>query len=827
MRVTRELKKYAKLFVAEKIQADCDMKATNIILQVLPADIYSLVIITELLKIYEREFNFEASSSYSRYSLQVNVLLLISNKAMDFLSAVASSRFPSTNNQLRTSSNPRNQAIIQDGRVIVQQVQRRQGQSYSGTGIRVMLLALGETTHRGQHRTEDLDTYDSDCHDISNAQEVLMANISNYGFDVISEATKEHMDDIHKQALGYLNINLSSHEKMIDSQMDDMIMEKIALKEQVDSLEQNVSKQIKEKECLLQTFTVFKKTCGYACDDFTRRTIDLEDKESINKCLIKAKVPRPLDHFHIFAPIIALRISIVDLVVSDVSGWLLEGMGASGSNATDIPSSSSLVMTGTVRFGNDHIARIMGYGDYQLGNVTISRVYNVEGLGHNFFSVGQFCDADLEVEFQKNTCFIRNLEGVDLLSGPRDINLYTISLDDMLKTSPICLISKASKTKSWLWHRWLSYLNFGTLNKLAKDGLARGIPRLKFHKDHLCSACALGKSKKSSHQPKAKDTNQEKLYLLHINLCGPMQVAALRGMVLAESPVSTSIDQDAPSSSTPSTQEQEKSPNISQGFKESPKTPIFHDDPLYESPHEELSNRLLLGSSSTHDVWFLCGGLVVGCGVGVWFAVGWRCGGVGKGIGYWVVWVVGGGLGWGVWGWCVGLGWVVVWWVLLWGCGCGGILGWGCCVGWVGDGWWVHELMDGLVVDSLVGLVGGCWGGGSGLVVWSGCWVLFRSGTECGSISVWGGVVDGWWVWMWYGGFERVAVWWGKVESCVRWEGDGGLAGWCLVGLVGFVRCDGGGFLVCSGVGKVGEFIEMYDVWMLECCGGASMLDVW
>ncbi|GJX05301.1 retrovirus-related pol polyprotein from transposon TNT 1-94 [Tanacetum coccineum] len=184
---------------------------------------------------------------------------------------------------------------------------------------------------------------------------------------------------------------------------------------------------------------------------------------------------------------------------------------------------------GTVRFGNDQIARIMGYGDYQLGNVVISRVYYVEGLGHNLFSVGQFCDADLEVAFRKNTCFIRNLEGVDLLLGSRDTNLYIISLDDMLKSSPICLLSKASKTKSWLWHRRLSHLNFGTLNKLAKDGLARGIPRLKFQKDHLCSACALGKSKKSSHQPKAEDTNQEKLYLLHMDLCGPMRVASING----------------------------------------------------------------------------------------------------------------------------------------------------------------------------------------------------------------------------------------------------------------------------------------------------------
>nr|GFB59338.1 integrase, catalytic region, zinc finger, CCHC-type, peptidase aspartic, catalytic [Tanacetum cinerariifolium] len=79
---------------------------------------------------------------------------------------------------------------------------------------------------------------------------------------------------------------------------------------------------------------------------------------------------------------------------------------------------------------NDQIARIMRYGDYQLGNVIISRVFYVEELGHNLFFVGQFCDADIEVAFRKNSCFNHNLEGVDLLSGSRDTNLYTTSLDD-------------------------------------------------------------------------------------------------------------------------------------------------------------------------------------------------------------------------------------------------------------------------------------------------------------------------------------------------------------------------------------------------------------
>nr|GEV93525.1 uncharacterized mitochondrial protein AtMg00810-like [Tanacetum cinerariifolium] len=102
---------------------------------------------------------------------------------------------------------------------------------------------------------------------------------------------------------------------------------------------------------------------------------------------------------------------------------------------------------GTVKFGNDHVAKIMGYGDYKIGNVTILRVYFMEGLGHNLFSVGQLCDSDLKVAFHQHTFFIRNLEGFDLLTGSRGNNLYTLSLGDMMASSPICLLSKASKTK--------------------------------------------------------------------------------------------------------------------------------------------------------------------------------------------------------------------------------------------------------------------------------------------------------------------------------------------------------------------------------------------
>ncbi|GJY26613.1 retrovirus-related pol polyprotein from transposon TNT 1-94 [Tanacetum coccineum] len=184
---------------------------------------------------------------------------------------------------------------------------------------------------------------------------------------------------------------------------------------------------------------------------------------------------------------------------------------------------------GSVRFGNDHFGAIMGYGDYVIGDSVISKVYYVEGLGHNLFSVGQFCDSDLEVAFRKHSCFVRDINGADLLKGSRRTNLYTISIDDMMKSSPICLLSKASKSKSWLWHRRLNHLNFGTINDLARKDLVRGLPRLKFEKDHLCSACQLGKSKKFSHKPKSENTNMEVLHTLHMDLCGPMRVQSING----------------------------------------------------------------------------------------------------------------------------------------------------------------------------------------------------------------------------------------------------------------------------------------------------------
>ncbi|GKA03371.1 integrase, catalytic region, zinc finger, CCHC-type containing protein [Tanacetum coccineum] len=114
---------------------------------------------------------------------------------------------------------------------------------------------------------------------------------------------------------------------------------------------------------------------------------------------------------------------------------------------------------GTIRFGNNHFAAITGYG--------------------------QFCDGDLEVSFRSNTCYVRNLEGDDLIIRARESNLYIISISDMVASLPICLMSKATSTKS------------------------------------------MGKSKKAAHPTKVVPSNHSKLELLHMDLYGPMRVASI------------------------------------------------------------------------------------------------------------------------------------------------------------------------------------------------------------------------------------------------------------------------------------------------------------
>ncbi|GJU71363.1 retrovirus-related pol polyprotein from transposon TNT 1-94 [Tanacetum coccineum] len=822
------------------------------------------------------------------------------NKAMAFLTVVASSRFPSTNNQLRIFSNPRNQATIQDGGVTVQQVQGRHGQSYAGNSYKGNATSSGGNNIGGQARVVKCYNYQGEGHMarkctqpkrprnaawfkekamLVEAQEagqildeeqlaflpdsVLMANLSNYGSDVILEGFEQTSvaDFTDNEITSDSNIippvvddeetlilEEVSRSKMLAKQNDPILKEKKVNTTPINYVELNrlsedfgirfVPQQELSAEqafCLKrlnyhlgQFDTVVKKRItpdvitegewGYFPSENERLHKEVKHLKKIYK-----------DQFDLIKKTRALFKEYDDSLIGQLNSKSMENADLKCQiqdkvESSKTPDSNTLVLSSTrlkcststcrlhptdpicdanvkhtmlnanselicvkcnqCMFDANHDACFLDFvNDVNVRSNSKSakkcQHHNIwKPTGKVFTEVGSCPDYSLVSglrmfkTYDREPLSAHELYGVDLLYGSRDTNLYTISLDDMLKTSLICLLSKASKTKSWLWNRRLSHLSFDTLNKLAKDGLARGIPKLKFQKDHLCSACSLGKSKKSSHQPKAEDTNQEKLYLLHIDLCGSMHVESINGKIrlnaivrnvrtdngteffnqtlrefyenvgishqtyvaltpqqngvverrnrtlveaartmlifskapsflwdkaintacytqnrslihlrynkntyelmhnkkpdlsflyvfgslcyptndsedlgklnakadiataseqfgsglglqlmtpattssglvpnpipqqpsiipravdTTKSPVSTSIDLDAPSTSIPSTQEQEHSPIISQSFEESPKTPHFHDDPLHESLHEDSTSQ---GSSS-------------------------------------------------------------------------------------------------------------------------------------------------------------------------------------------------------------------------------------
>nr|GEW11236.1 hypothetical protein [Tanacetum cinerariifolium] len=419
--VTRT-KKYAELFVAEKIQADCDMKETNIILQGLGVSIFS----------------------------PVDDLIAYLNKEMVFLTAVASSRFHSTNNQLRTSSNLRNYATIQDGRVKVQQVRGRQGQSYSGTSYKSNAISSRENNASRHAKTGDLDTYDSDCDDVSNAQAILMANISNYGSDVISEVphSETYLNDMENQSVHAI-------QEFEQTPVVDVTYNEI-------TSDSNIILYSQYLEAFWYHMLNPSTKSSDALPVKIKAPKELSKVSLVNESLKKLKL-----HFANSDKVVKIRTApnarTEDYECSkDMTG-----------NRSQLMNFVSKFL-GTVRFENDHIARIIGF--LRTKDEAPEAIIK--------------CIKNIQVRFNAT---IRN---VRTDNGTKFINQ---TLCEFYKN--VCIS-----------HQHL-------------------LPA-------LLSIMALSKVQKA---------------------------AALRAMVLADSPVSTSIDQYAPSISIPSTQEQEHSPNISQG----------------------------------------------------------------------------------------------------------------------------------------------------------------------------------------------------------------------------------------------------------------------
>ncbi|GJZ85789.1 retrovirus-related pol polyprotein from transposon TNT 1-94 [Tanacetum coccineum] len=735
-RVTRT-KKYAELSATEKIQADCDLKATNIF------------------------FKIDSGLAVLVFK-QGDDLIDDINKMMSFMSTVVTSHFPSTNNQLRNSSNPRQQATIHDGRVTIQPVQGRQlhledhmerqcpkpktkrdatwfrdkvllvEAQGSGKVLNVEELefladpgiAEGPVTqtvitHNAAYQADDLDAYDSNCDDFSIAKAVLMANLSSYGSDVLSEylletqnAAVQDTNSSAQQDVMILSVfeQLSSQTSMLEEesrskmllkQSDPMVLENkvntkpinyvelnrlskdfgkrfvpqreltdeqalhpntdqsssfalsklrahgnfLSVKNEIDEietinieLEHRVTKLIAKNEHLRQTYKQLydsikpsrvqaKEHAESLVNQLNQKSVEITDlnaqlqekpiasnattispgmykldtvtlapkdknnretqiyylKHTMEQAVIlreiveQSKSLNPLDSASYSAckyvkliqelleyvretcpdihkpseklvvvipinkkkivrfakPVISSRTSQKQLVSSQIktkhttnnsvftSTGVSRSTKSSRSNSTDNKKNDRThqISSRTQKKNKveEHSKTVKSSLNKKNCVVEPSGNANVHHFKLNTNSelmlskhlvvigppdasqstmtgiVTAHPNLHLEVAFRKHTCFVRNLEGVDLLSGSRETNLYTLSIGDMMASSLICLLSKASKTKSWLWHRRLSHLNFGAINHLAKHGLVRGLPKLKFEKDHLI-LCGLMRS---------------------------------------------------------------------------------------------------------------------------------------------------------------------------------------------------------------------------------------------------------------------------------------------------------------------------------------------
>ncbi|GJX66230.1 retrovirus-related pol polyprotein from transposon TNT 1-94 [Tanacetum coccineum] len=341
----------------------------------------------------------------------------------------------------------------------------------------------------------------------------------------LSKNLKELKEELIKEVQEMLNIfesmeqkvnGRSPNENILQNEIDRLLEVSLTSVESSNSIIRPKSKDIKSKDRVLKNNNdkrpsahVQKMSSSVIIDSNKRETMHsnvaryaLSRNSSLKRALFTTLIAAKSKHLGATSVVEKSRLSVTktptatNKVIQFIL-WIVDS-GCSKHMSGNLQLLRNFVkkFMGIVRFGNDHFAAITGYGDYVQGNLTVCHVYYIEGLGHNLFLVRQFCDGDLEVAFRSNTCYVWNLEGDDLLTGSHDSNLYTISISEMAASSPACLISRATSTKSWLWHHRLSHLNFG-------------------------------KSNKALLPPKLVPRTESKLELLHMDLCGLMRVASI------------------------------------------------------------------------------------------------------------------------------------------------------------------------------------------------------------------------------------------------------------------------------------------------------------
>nr|GEV75907.1 hypothetical protein [Tanacetum cinerariifolium] len=321
-------------------------------------------------------------------------------------------------------------------------------------------------THNTAYQADDLDAYDSDCDEINNAKVALMANLSHYGSDNLVEIYM-HDNVNHNNSVNSLEPTPSTTPTKVEvpKELPKVSMEKVLV---IIALKDNLRK-LKGKALVDEAVISHPIDPGMLKVNVAPLAPKLQNNRTVHSDYIRHTQEETVTFKEIVKHGKSLNLLNNSLDYAYTSSMLHSKLNAN--------SDLQCVTCNGCLFSDNHDSYVLDFINNvnarvnsksvkkplrrNIGNVTISRVYFVDGLGHNLFSVGHFCDSDLEVAFRQQTCFIRNLEGVDLLFGSRGNNLHTLSLGDMMASSPICLLSKASKTKlaSLMKHLFLALLS--------------------------------------------------------------------------------------------------------------------------------------------------------------------------------------------------------------------------------------------------------------------------------------------------------------------------------------------------------------------------------
>nr|GEY58674.1 putative ribonuclease H-like domain-containing protein [Tanacetum cinerariifolium] len=592
----------------EAIQADCDVKATNIILQGLPPKVYALVSNHKVAKeLWKRIQLLMQGTSLTKQEREYSGLIVpvfqkgndpndAINHMMSFLTAVVTSRgdthfFSCLVHQEHTHQEQMETILGNKG--LFSAITTKEKATCPNSAL--------NQRGKGMSHGSRIRCIDSDCDVINTAKVALIANLSHYGSDDLAESNI---------------VNQSETEITSDSN----IIPYSQYKEEYRNIDREITleKQIKELNNIVfkrnqsaQTVHMLTKP-QFFYDHTTKQALEtlMLAEESHSKMLLKQKDPmmsekkvntKPVDYANSVnspEPTPSTRATQVEvpkelLKVSTVNTRVKLSTSASGSHPSSntkkdktqqTPSStkknkieahsrsvrSSLrnkkcvvktkntasvqnsksnvnfdlqcVTCNGCLFSDNHDSCVLEFINNMNARVKSKSVKKTEKrkvwkpTGKVFTNIGYiWILTGRTFTIVENACSLTRITTTAKVPLRKPISLESnppkplVTLVYSRKPKESRNNVSASKTKSWLWHRRLSHLNFGAINHLARQGLVQGLPKLKFEKDHLCSACAMGKSKKKSHKPKSEDTNQEKLYLLRMDLCGPMRVKSVNG----------------------------------------------------------------------------------------------------------------------------------------------------------------------------------------------------------------------------------------------------------------------------------------------------------